>query len=296
MAGSIFCRAAGFAWFAAAGLILVFSAWIAFARPSAPWVGLYCAWTTGASWRSGMAAALFAVHPMHVESVAWVAERKDVLSTFFALLALLAYVGYVKSLKRSEDLDPQNRRRNGVLWYLPVFALFALALLAKPMVVTLPCVMLLLDFWPLDRLSRRQVFRGNALPAKKPKEISRAAMAKERKKGGATGRPGRSRPRRRRRGRANGDGKPRPGSCWKRSRFSSWRRCRAGSLATQNKGGSVASADSLPFDLRFTTSRPRTSATWPAWFIPTPWRCSIPTTSACNGISREWSATVPVVR
>ena len=82
-------------------------------------------WMTGAAWRSGVVAALFAVHPMHVESVAWVAERKDVLSTFLALLTLLAYVGYVKFLKRSGDLDPESRVWNGVLRYLPVFALFA---------------------------------------------------------------------------------------------------------------------------------------------------------------------------
>lgn len=92
---------------------------------------------TGAFWRSALAAALFAVHPLHLESVAWVAERKDVLSTFFLLLTLAAYRRYV--------------RRPGTGRYLEVTAAFALGLLAKPMLVTLPCVLLLLDLWPLGR-------------------------------------------------------------------------------------------------------------------------------------------------
>jgi protein O-mannosyl-transferase len=93
---------------------------------------------TGAVWRSALVAALFALHPLHVESVAWVSERKDVLSTFLGLLAMAAYVGYA--------------RRGGLLRYLLVFLLFALGLLAKPMLVTLPFVFLLLDYWPLERL------------------------------------------------------------------------------------------------------------------------------------------------
>jgi hypothetical protein len=82
-------------------------------------------------------AALFAWHPLHVESVAWISERKDVLSTFFALLSLLSYVQFV-----------QEKSRRG--YWLALF-FFALGLMAKPMLVTLPCVMLLLDFWPLGR-------------------------------------------------------------------------------------------------------------------------------------------------
>jgi len=82
---------------------------------------------------------LFAWHPLHVESVAWIAERKDVLSTFFALLALLSYTKYVQ----------ENCRRS--FWLALVF--FALGLLAKPMLVTLPCVLLLLDFWPFKRVA-----------------------------------------------------------------------------------------------------------------------------------------------
>jgi len=94
---------------------------------------------TGGLWQSAFVAALFAVHPLHVESVAWVAERKDVLSTLFWLLTMGAYLGYV--------------RRPSVRRYLPVFVFFALGLMCKPMLVTLPFVLLLLDGWPLGRLS-----------------------------------------------------------------------------------------------------------------------------------------------
>ena len=93
---------------------------------------------TGAIWKSTFVAALFALHPLHVESVAWVAERKDVLSTFFGMLTILAYIRYVK-------------KRN-LLRYLLVFILLSLGLMAKPMLVTMPFVLLLLDFWPLTRL------------------------------------------------------------------------------------------------------------------------------------------------
>jgi 4-amino-4-deoxy-L-arabinose transferase-like glycosyltransferase len=94
---------------------------------------------TGAMWKSGFVAALFALHPLHVESVAWIAERKDLLSAFFFLLTLLAYERY--------------SRRESPWGYLLVVVLFGLGLLSKPMVVTLPFVMLLLDFWPLDRFA-----------------------------------------------------------------------------------------------------------------------------------------------
>ena len=94
---------------------------------------------TGALWPSAMVAALFAVHPLHVESVAWVTERKDVLSTTFWMLTLLAYTSYA--------------RRGGLGRYVLVALFLALGLMAKPMLVTLPCVLLLLDFWPLGRLN-----------------------------------------------------------------------------------------------------------------------------------------------
>jgi len=95
---------------------------------------------TGALWRSGFVAALFAVHPLHVESVAWVAERKDVLSGFFWMVTLGFYWRYVKS---------PSLGRYGVM-----VASFVLGLMSKPMVVTLPLVLLLLDFWPLRRFER----------------------------------------------------------------------------------------------------------------------------------------------
>jgi tetratricopeptide (TPR) repeat protein len=94
--------------------------------------------TTGAWRRSAMVAILFAAHPLHVESVAWIAERKDVLSTLFWMLTMHAYVAYVRK--------PRLGR------YLTVFAVFALGLMSKPMLVTLPLVLLLFDIWPLKRV------------------------------------------------------------------------------------------------------------------------------------------------
>jgi tetratricopeptide (TPR) repeat protein len=92
---------------------------------------------TGSLWPSAFVAAAFALHPMHVESVAWVTERKDVLSAFFLLLTLTAYAGYVK--------------RPSVLKYSVSLIVFAMGLMSKPMLVTLPFVLLLLDYWPLNR-------------------------------------------------------------------------------------------------------------------------------------------------
>ncbi len=92
---------------------------------------------TAALWRSAFVAALFAIHPLRVESVAWIAERKDVLSGVFFMLTLGAYVRYVR--------EPSSIR------YLIVAVLFGLGLMAKPMLVTLPLILLLLDYWPLDR-------------------------------------------------------------------------------------------------------------------------------------------------
>lgn len=93
---------------------------------------------TGRTWSSGFVAAVFALHPLHVESVAWIAERKDVLSTFFWMLTLLSYARYAE--------HPNLRR------YLPVLGFFLLGLMAKPMLMTLPFVLLLLDYWPLKRV------------------------------------------------------------------------------------------------------------------------------------------------
>lgn len=94
--------------------------------------------TTGAIWRSYCVALLFALHPLHVESVAWIAERKGLLSSFFWLLTILAYVAYTRNPKLSR--------------YLPLVGFFFLGLLSKPMIITIPFVLLLLDYWPLGRL------------------------------------------------------------------------------------------------------------------------------------------------
>jgi len=99
---------------------------------------------TGAIWQSAFVAAMFALHPLNVESVAWVAERKNVLSNFFLLLTIWAYIHYAAK--------PTVKR------YGLVFLLFAFGLMSKPMLVTLPFVLLLLDYWPLERfkLGRRE--------------------------------------------------------------------------------------------------------------------------------------------
>src|SRR5271170_473088 len=100
---------------------------------------------TGAIWRSAFVAAAFAWHPLHVESVAWAAERKDVLSAFFWMLTLLAYVRFANL---SKIQNPQSKFFYGV-----ALLLFVCGLMSKPMVVTLPFVLLLLDFWPLQRFN-----------------------------------------------------------------------------------------------------------------------------------------------
>lgn len=105
---------------------------------------------TGKLWASAMVAALFALHPLHVESVAWAAERKDTLSIFFGLLAMLAYVRYTESASWKR--------------FAPVVVAMALGLMAKPMLVTLPFVLLLLDYWPLRRLQWHPAERLKNLP------------------------------------------------------------------------------------------------------------------------------------
>jgi len=133
---------------------------------------------TQAPWKSAMVAVLFAIHPLHVESVAWVAERKDVLSTFFWMLTMAAYVSYVEHLPSPQCSPPPSptgreredgneivapppslfspwgeaRVRGSLVKYLLVVLFFAIGLMAKPMLVTLPFVLLLLDYWPLQRL------------------------------------------------------------------------------------------------------------------------------------------------
>jgi tetratricopeptide (TPR) repeat protein len=119
---------------------------------------------TAAPWRSLLVAVLFAVHPLHVESVAWIAERKDVLSTFFAFLAISAYVDFARSSKTVK--------------YLFVLLFFVLSLMAKPMFVTLPFVLLLLDYWPLSRWRSNLFDSGVAMTESKPRALSSLIIEK----------------------------------------------------------------------------------------------------------------------
>ena len=111
---------------------------------------------TAALWRSACVAALFAWHPLHVESVAWVAERKDVLSTFFFMLTLWSYGRYAESRRQPAEGGAAHHVSRFTFhasrYYLLTLLLFALGLMSKPMLVTLPFVLLLLDYWPLRRL------------------------------------------------------------------------------------------------------------------------------------------------
>ena len=102
---------------------------------------------TGRFWPSAFVAALFALHPLHVESVAWCTERKDVLFLLFGLLGMLAYLRYVESTQR--------------LWYAICAVMLVFSLMSKPMLVTFPCVLLLLDFWPLGRYRFAPAPEGN---------------------------------------------------------------------------------------------------------------------------------------
>jgi protein O-mannosyl-transferase len=106
---------------------------------------------TGLLWRSVVAALLFGLHPLRVESVAWIAERKDVLSALFWLLALWAYAGYA----RNQSNQPG---RAAVNYWIALLA-FALGLMSKPMVITLPLALLLIDYWPLGRMTRDNAIR-----------------------------------------------------------------------------------------------------------------------------------------
>jgi Tfp pilus assembly protein PilF len=129
---------------------------------------------TGAIWKSAFVAAIFALHPLHVESVAWVAERKDVLSAFFGILTLCLYVYYTEK--------PDLRR------YLTVLFCFACGLMSKSMVVTLPVIMILLDYWPLGRLSSQKIGTNLMMDVKpistkqgKQKRKSKKVKLKEKK-------------------------------------------------------------------------------------------------------------------
>ena len=122
---------------------------------------------TGTLWRSAFVAAVFAIHPLRVESVAWIAERKDVLSGVFFMLTLWAYIRYVQKSTALPSASPLQRfalHASRCYWLAVVF--FALGLMSKPMLVTLPCILILLDYWPLQRLnpSTLQRFNASTLP------------------------------------------------------------------------------------------------------------------------------------
>jgi Tfp pilus assembly protein PilF len=118
---------------------------------------------TGARLRSGFVAALFALHPLHVESVSWIAERKDVLSTFFWLLTMWTYIRYVE--------------KPGIFRYAFMLLFFVLGLLAKPMLVTLPFVLLLVDYWPLCRIQKNSSLRISRLVLEKIPLIALAGIS-----------------------------------------------------------------------------------------------------------------------
>jgi Flp pilus assembly protein TadD len=119
---------------------------------------------SGAVWRSLAVASLFAVHPLRVESVVWISERKDVLSVFFALLTLLAYASYA--------------HRRTTMRYVVMTLLYAGSLLAKPMFVTLPLVMLLLDYWPLQRIRLKGPLAHDAAPTGETVSIQQSLLEK----------------------------------------------------------------------------------------------------------------------
>ncbi len=119
---------------------------------------------TGASWRSAFVAAVFALHPLHVQSVAWISQRKDLLSTIFWILTMGSYAWYA--------------RRPGISRYLTTLGLFVLGMMAKPMLVTLPCVLLLLDYWPLKRLLPDPPPEGPIFTRKNSRQLLRLVWEK----------------------------------------------------------------------------------------------------------------------
>jgi protein O-mannosyl-transferase len=145
--------------FHAANTVLLFWVLLALLRPVAKD-------STPHMWMCGIVAALFGWHPLRAESVAWVSERKDVLSTFFFMLILLAYTRYVRA---------RENKKPAALFYAATLVFFALGLLAKPMLVTVPFVLLLIDFWPLQRLTNQQV--GSVIFEKVPLFLLSGALS-----------------------------------------------------------------------------------------------------------------------
>ena len=132
---------------------------------------------TGAVWRAAFVAALFAWHPLHVESVAWASERKDVLCAFFWLLTLLAYLKYARSV--AGGVSPPRGKHHAALFYVAALIFCACGLMSKPMAVTLPCVLLLLDLWPLNRIARFQTpIASPETPGCQPVSLGRLVVEK----------------------------------------------------------------------------------------------------------------------
>ncbi len=117
---------------------------------------------TGAPWRCGIVALLFAIHPLHVESVAWASERKDLLSTFFGLGALFFYARYAQADAPDRGNVAPGRPFKRLYSYAAACLCFSLSLMSKPMLVTLPFVLLLLDYWPLRRWEPLTIFSSRA--------------------------------------------------------------------------------------------------------------------------------------
>jgi protein O-mannosyl-transferase len=132
---------------------------------------------TGATWRSAIVAALFALHPLHVESVAWISERKDVLSAFFWMLTLWAYLGYASRRSESGTHSSVSKILPSC-FYLLSLTFFVLGLMSKPMMVTLPFVLLLLDYWPLGRWPR-SVSEPGSIWSKFPNQLAKRALVIE---------------------------------------------------------------------------------------------------------------------
>ena len=236
---------------------------------------------TRAFWPSAIVAALFAVHPLHVESVAWIAERKDVLSTFWWLVTMWLYARYV------EDRTAGR--------YALVAASFAVALMAKPMVVTLPFVLLLLDYWPLGRVEGARVpgGQGSKVPSgsqgsKVPGSQGSAVPGSQ---GSGVRRSGRSKVR-------GSDGSrilragPQPQASPKPSApalalekvpllalaaISS-----AITFLVQRSAGAMNDYGAVPFALRLENAIVCTSATRATWCGRAGWRCSIPSRGSCR--------------
>jgi tetratricopeptide (TPR) repeat protein len=123
---------------------------------------------TNALWRSALVATLFAWHPLHVESVAWVAELKDVLSAFFWMLTLMIYTRYARSVRGDGQQATNNSASTTIyhssLFYMLALFFFACSLMSKPMAVTLPFVLLLIDFWPLQRIQNVKMLMLEKIP------------------------------------------------------------------------------------------------------------------------------------